>query len=137
MRRKTGEQNIVQLCPSLRPSEGQILRGLPEAARGGQALRRFRMPSGVPGWPSARIPRACTGLRSGGPTGACSFSALENTPGSAKPGSVSRTSPNFLRNPASEPVLLRCPPSPRLPPQPAELYSPVTASLKWVFSEES
>lgn len=39
MRRKTGEQNIVQLCPSLRPSEGQILRGRPEAARGGQVLR--------------------------------------------------------------------------------------------------
>lgn len=37
--KENGEQKIMQLCPSLRLSKGQILRGRPQAARGGQALR--------------------------------------------------------------------------------------------------
>lgn len=138
--KENGEQKIMQLCPSLRPWKGQILRGRPQAARGGQALRGDSHLASGQGCLLGSQPgflASCTGLRSGRPTGASTFSALENTPGSQSPDLFPE---NFRISGGIRPRCL-CFCSVRASPgslsSPVDLYAPVTASLKWVFSEES
>ena len=143
--KKQEQKTYTQLCSSLSLPKGQITRGRPEAAGGSQALTGD-VSSGIgpPAtgcfWPGFLV--HLQGQRSRGPTGHSISLSWRTSQGGFGLGAQrhDRFPEHFLISCGIRfPRLRYCSVHafPSSLPRFADLYSPLTASLKWVFSEES